>query len=202
MSKQPWDYHDDLSLDRLQLLAKVLRDTRRDAVALHDPAAGDTSWSLGCRVYARSTEMLSRTADDLWPWLVVVQSSLEFVFKIGAVPLRFFHGDASRPDAQHLKVAEVEARQLGFAFGDASADLVWRIVVETNAAGEAEDIVLIGSTSERDVECQFVIPRLDDSVSFLEPLKPEGGGGVELPSPIITPRRNRQAKDEDGGSEV
>ena len=177
MPKLPWDYHEDLSLDRLQLVAKVLRDTRRDTVALHDPAAGDTSWSLGCRVYARSTEMLTRVADSLWPWLIIVQSSLEFVFKVGAVPLRFFHGDANRPDAQHLKVVEAEARQLGFAFGDASVDLVWRIVVESNIAGEAEDIVIIGSTSERDVECQFVIPRLEDSVSFFEPLNPESGGG-------------------------
>lgn len=202
MPKQPWDYHEDLSLDRLQLLAKVLRDTRQDTVALHDPSAGDTSWSLGCRVYARSTEMLSRAADILWPWLVVVQDSLEFVFSVGVVPLRFFHGDANRPDAQHLKVIDAEARQLGFAFGDARADLVWRIVVETNAAGEAEDIVLIGSTSERNVECQFIIPPLDNSVSFFEPLKPGGGGGVELPSPIITPRQEKQTKDEDGGSEL
>jgi hypothetical protein len=201
MSKLPWDYHEDLSLDRLQLVAKVLRDTRRDTVALHDPAAGDTSWSLGCRVYARSTENLTRIADTLLPWLVVVQSSLEFVFKVGAVPLRFFHGDANHPSAQHLKVVEVEARQLGFAFGDASADLVWRIVVETNAAGEAEDIVLIGSTSERDVECQFVIPRLEDSVSFFEPLKQEGHG-VQLLAPVVTPRRKKQAKEEDGGTEV
>jgi hypothetical protein len=47
MPKMPWDYHADLASDRLQLVAKLLRDTRRDVLVLHDPGAGDTAWSLG-----------------------------------------------------------------------------------------------------------------------------------------------------------
>ena len=159
MPKMPWDFHADLSPDRLQLLAKVLRDIRKDSLALHDPAGGDTSWSLGCRIYARSTTMLVRAADQLWPWLTIVQGNLEFIFQVGAVPLRFFHGEADHPDVARLRAVDAEAKQLEFAFGEARSDMVWRLVVETDIAGEANDIVLIGSNSKGEVGCTYSIPR-------------------------------------------
>jgi len=200
MPKMPWDFHADLSPDRLQLLAKVLRDIRKDSLALHDPAGGDTSWSLGCRIYARSTTMLVRAADQLWPWLTIVQGNLEFIFQVGAVPLRFFHGEADHPDVARLRAVDAEAKQLEFAFGEARSDMVWRLVVETDIAGEANDIVLIGSNSKGEVGCTYPIPRLDDSVSIFEPRRPVAKSGVELPPPVITPRRKAQKKDDDAGS--
>lgn len=132
MAKQPWDYHDDFSFERLQLVAKLLRDTRLDALALHDPGAGDTAWSLG------------------------------------------------------------------WAFGEAPTDLVWRIVVETNIAGEAEDIVLMGSNSEGEVDCTYVIPPLVESVKLFEPRRLQAQPGVELPAPVVTSRRDSVKKGEDG----
>lgn len=194
---EPWDFHADLSSDRLQLLAKVLRDIRRDTIALHDPAGGDTSWSLGCRIYARSTTMLVRAADQLWPWLKIVQAQLEFIFQVGDVPLRFFRGDAEHPDVTHLRAADAEAKQLEFAFGDARGDLVWRLVVETDIAGEAADIVLIGSDSKGDVGCRYPIPRLDDSISIFEPRRPVTRAGVELPPAVVKSRLKAQKKDDD-----
>ncbi|MEJ1962950.1 MAG: hypothetical protein WDO56_15935 [Gammaproteobacteria bacterium] len=198
--KKPWDYHVDLSPDRLQLLAKVLRDIRRDTLALHDPAGGDTSWSLGCRIYARSTALLVRASDQLWPWLKIVQGNLEFIFQVGAVPLRFFSGDAERPDIGHLRAVEAEVRQLEFAFGETRGDLVWRLVVETDIAGEAGDIVLIGSDSKGDIRCAYPIPRLDDSISIFEPRRSAAKSGIELPPPIVKSRRKAQQKDDDAGS--
>jgi hypothetical protein len=44
MHKEPRHYHPDLSFERLCLIAKVLGDTRRDTLELHDAGAGDTSW--------------------------------------------------------------------------------------------------------------------------------------------------------------
>jgi hypothetical protein len=198
MPKMPWDYHADLAHHRLQLVAKLLRDTRRETLALHDPGAGDTAWSLGCRVYARSTEMLVRAAEELWPWFSIVQSNLEFIFKIGAVPLRFYHGDPDHPEPARFQAVAAEMRQLGLAFGDARSDLVWRIVVETNLAGDAENIALIGSDSEGSVDCSYVIPDLDESVHLFEPRRPDAKPGVELPPPIVTSRRDARKKDDDG----
>jgi hypothetical protein len=199
MPKQPWDFHEDLSFERLQLVAKLLRDTRRHTLLLHDPAAGDTTWSLGCRVYARSTEMLLRAAQQ-WPWISIVQGNLEFIFQVGAVPLRFFHGDAEHPELSRLHAIDAEVRQLRFAFGETPTDLVWRIVVETNIAGEAEDIVLIGSSTAGEVDCTYVIPRLDESVQLFEPRRPQVQPGIELPAPMVKSRRGVVKKGDDGQS--
>jgi len=202
MLKKPWEYHADLSADRLQLIAKVLRDSRRDTILLHDPGAGDTSWSLGCRIYARSADKLLRAGADLWPWLKVISPPLEFIFSVGEVPLRFFHGDSDHPKGQHLRVANAEAHQLDFAFGNGAVDLIWRLCVETNAAGETDQIVLIGSSTGGEIACKYVIPPLEGTVMLFKPLRPQIGSGVELPAPPVTPRKGKQLKDEDEGKEV
>lgn len=199
MPKLPWDYHPDLSLDRLQLVASILRDTRHNTLLLHDPAGGDTRWSLGCRVYARSSTALIRAAETQYPWLRVISPKLEFVFTIGSVPVRFFRGDAENPDGQHLRVSDLEAYQYSLAFGDNAIELCWRLVVETDAIGEAERVVLIGSTAAGNVECNYVIPALDQSVTFLEPARDQVRPPVQLPPPVVRLRRDNQTKSDDEG---
>ncbi len=202
MSRMPWDFHGDLSADRLQLVAKVLADVRNETVLQHDPAAGDTSWSLGCRVYARTAELLTRAAGTLFPWMRVISPPLEFIFCIGEVPVRFFHGEADHLGAHHLRVAAMEHVQLDFAFGDSRTGLVWRIVVESDAAGLTDKAVLIGSSHLGDITCAYEIPPLRDTLAFLDPLKSSTLPGVELPVPSVSPRRIDHFKDEDDGAEV
>ncbi len=202
MSKTPWDFHGDLSADRLQLVAKVLTDVRNETVLQHDLAAGDTSWSLGCRVYARTAELLTRAAGTLFPWMRVINPPLEFIFCIGDVPVRFFHGDADHLATHHLRVAAMEHQQLEFAFGDGRTDLVWRIVVESDAAGLTDKTVLVGSSHLGAVTCAYEIPPLRDTVAFLDPLKTPTLPGVELPVPPVSRRRIAGLKDEDDGAEV
>lgn len=204
MSEQPWDHHEDLTRDRLQLVAKALRDARNDTLPLHDPAGGDTAWSLGCRVYARSAEALIRLADPHWLWLKIISPPLEFIFSIGDVPMRFYHGDANHPQGHNLKVAAAEQVQLDFAFGDAAADLLWRLAVESNAVGEAQDVILVGLTPAGAMGCRYEIP-LDDSVSFLVPPRPSEKTPVRLQPPRVRPRHppeERKDSDDDGKQPV
>lgn len=202
MSKLPWEYHEDLSLDRLQLVAKILRDSRHNTLLLHDPGGGDTPWSLGCRIYARSAEMLARAAGTTCAWLRVITPPLEFVFAIGEVPVRFYRGDADNPDGQHLRVSDAEAHQFNLAFGSGAVDLRWRIVLETDATGETERAVLIGSTGMGDVECKYVIPMLSASVTFIDPARTQVRPPVQLPPPVVKLRRDKQTKSDDEGSDV
>lgn len=195
MSKQPWEFHADLSLDRLQLIALVLTDTRKRTILQHDPAAGDGNWSLGCRIYERSCEMLTRAAHRLWPWLRVVQGPLQFIFAVGDVPMRFFHGDADSPDLHRLYPVESEWRQLNMAFGDARVDLVWRMVVESNETGDMVRVLVIGATPHGRGECRFEVPQLSDSVTLWDPLTTNVGSGVDLPAPAITPKHDVKGKD-------
>jgi hypothetical protein len=197
MRKQPWDFHADLSLDRLQLVAKVLSDTRTRTILQHDPVAGDGNWSLGCRIYERSCSMLTRAGERLWPWLKVVQEPLQFIFTVGEVPMRFYHGDADNPAPHHLYPVESEWRQLSMAFGNAGCDFVWRIVVESDATGEAARVLTIGAALDGSIECSYPIPPLDNSVSLWDPLVADVGPGVALPPPAVTPRRETKRNDDD-----
>jgi len=203
MSKKPWDYHDDLSRDHLQLVGKTLRDVRTETLKLHDPASGDTAWSFGCRVYARTTETLSRQAETLWPWLKVVKPPLEFIFSIGAVPVRFFHGDADHPRGNQLRVSPAEQVQGNFAFGNAYVDLIWRIAVETNVVGETDRIVFVGMTPNGEIDCRYEIPPLDDSVSLIAPNRPASKSPVILAPPVVRPRRaqSEDRKEDDDGKQ-
>jgi hypothetical protein len=200
MSKRPWEFHPDLSRDRLQLIAEVLRHVRTATIPLHDPGGGDTPWILGCRIYGRSADILHRTGPQLWDWFRVIKPPLEFVFTVGDVPMRFCRDDPDYPDAQHLRVTEVEAEQHELAFGDNSVDLIWRIVVEANPAGEAETVAVIGATRGGDVRCKYVVPELDGSIAFISsPTRPRTGPGVQLPEPVVKPRNTGKKRDDDKG---
>lgn len=202
MAKYPWEFHPDLQAGRLQLVAKVLRDTRKGALATHDAAAGDTAWSLGCTVYARSTQMLMRIGQDLWKdWFRVVEEPLQFVFAIGDVPVRFFTGDPEEPGGKHLKLCPPEMIQLGLLQEDGAADLMWRVVVEPDVGSSVARVVLIGMTRDGVERCFYEIPD-DRVVALLTPVMPskEPGSGVELPPATVTLRTNKLKKEDDKGS--
>jgi hypothetical protein len=183
----PWEIHPDLTLSRLQLIEAVLRDTRHRTLRLHDPIEGDSAWSLGCRVYARSCHALIQAARQ-WPWLRILDAGLQFIFAIGAVPVRFYHGDSQSPP---LDLAPPEALQLALCYGDAAA-VVWRIAVETTDLGEVWRIVLIGAHGEGRVDVRFTIPPDDRLVAFaLPPLQRDVS-----PSPPEVTARGRRSESE------
>lgn len=202
MAKYPWDYQSDLEAGRLQLIAKVLRDTRKGALARHDANAGDTSWGLGCAVYDRSCQMLMRAGEAMWQeWFQVVKQPLEFVFAIGNVPVRYYSGDPRDPGGKHIKLCAPEMYQLDMLRREDMLDLIWRIVVDPDIAGDVARIVLVGMTDKGAVECFYEIPT-DGVVSFLPPLYPTKGPGpgVTLPPAAVTLRSNRTKKDDEKGT--
>lgn len=198
-TKTPWEFHEDLSRDRLQLVAKILRDTRNSTLTKFDAAAGDGAWSLGCTIYERSANMITAAADDgLLPWLKIIEPPLRFVFTIGDVPVRFYRGDAEAAPGYHLNLAPSEQLQLGFAFNDARVDLIWRFVVETNIANEADCIFVVGRTKAGEIECLYEVPPLDGNVVFLS--TPRTGGKppqTQLPPTGVRSRRSRTERKED-----
>ncbi len=194
MHNFPWEFQDDLTLYRLQLIANELRATRRETIALHDPAGGDTPWSLGCRAFARSATQLTRRAGRDWPWLKILHVPQEFVFSIGDVPMRFFRGDSDYLDPRQRRVADSEHVQLLLTLGDDEPVLIWRLMMETSPIGEAGDIVLIGSTPEGAIECRYVIPESDQSVRPFDPSPPPATASTELPPPVVKPRQKKQTR--------
>lgn len=204
MAKSPWEIHPDLTLPRLQLLEALLREVRHRALALHDPLEDDNNWSLGCRIYARSCGALLR-ASEQWDWLGIIDSGQEFVFTIGAVPVRFYHGDSECPETSRLEPAAAELVQLGMGYGDTAMDLLWRLAIETNTGGEVSRIVLIGAHTEGGIDIHFPIPR-NEKLAVVTTLRAPVKRGVTLPPPRVTvlnPKRaGERRSDGDGEPQV
>lgn len=184
----PSDCHADLEVSRLAALAQFFAQSRNDTALLHDISAGDDSWALGCRSFARWRNLLiqkARTAD--WPWLGIINPGKRFVFSIGEVPVRFFRGSVTRPPNRTLAYSAPELAQLALAFDDIEtpyAQLHWRFAIETGLLGEPTRVIFAGLTREDgSAACQWDLPfnlqgrsQLDVSTS---------GDMVEMPPPAV-----------------
>ena len=157
----PWEFHPALTEDRLRVCARLLANARRDALAMAAYEMGDDSWSVGCRAYAFGKQRLRKVAaSGRHNWLHVLDDSHHFVFLIEQVPVRFYRGLADEPTNRTLRRQEAEAEQLGLALGeDLASGLVFRLAIETNAAGGVERIVFLALRGEEgQAECAWPVP--------------------------------------------
>jgi hypothetical protein len=186
-SAHPWDYHRDLTEERLLVVAGLIADGRRTAVELFDEAAGDNGWTLGCRAFQFGRARILRAADSgEYPWLTVIDRTLQLIFKIGEVPVRIYRGEAEEPTDRTLRQSLSELRQLSLLFDeqDEGRDLAYRFAVETDVDGGVLAVRFVGLRSESAI-LNWDVP-LDDS------LRTAGGVGrpateaVELPAPTVT----------------
>jgi hypothetical protein len=155
MSKiYPWDYHSDLTEERLVILAGMIVDGRRAAVELFDENAGDTAWTLGVRAFEFVRIRILRSADSgEHPWLGIIDRTLQLIFKIGEVPVRIYKGDADEPTGRTLRQGHSELRQLSLLFGeeDEGGDLAYRFAIETDIDGSALAVKFVGLRGENAV---------------------------------------------------
>lgn len=147
----PWDYHPDLTEERLVTVAQLIADGRQTAVELFDEEAGDDGWTLGCRAFQFGRARILRAADgDEHPWLGAIDRTLGLIFTIGEVPVRIYRGDADEPTDRTLRQTFNELRQLSFSFGerDEGRDLAYRFAVETDFDGSVLGIKFVGLRGE------------------------------------------------------
>ena len=74
MNQKPWEIEPNLQKEYLCQLGHIIRDVRQGVLDLHDPDDGDGPWSLGCRAYERTINILEKSADSL-PWLKVIREA-------------------------------------------------------------------------------------------------------------------------------
>ena len=199
MSKMfPWDYHPDLTADRLQAVAALIADGRQMAVELYDEAAGDDGWTLGCRAFWFGCARILRLAQSgTTPWLNMIDGSRRFIFTIGAVPVRIYRGEANEPTDRTLRQSHSELRQLSLLFPEDhdGRDLAYRFAVETDVDGSVLAIRFVGLRGQSPV-LEWDVP--------LGGLGATGGVGrppsdpVELPAPPVGVRREHRKDDASG----
>lgn len=198
MNEPPWHYHSDLTDVRLRQVAKILLETRHRTLELYDPVNGDGEWSLGCRIYQRSCNQIAKAAGR-FPWLSVIDDTLQFVFAIGSVPIRFYRGDGESPSPHNLVCSFNELRQLSLAFKSDTPALLWRFAVETDSIGRVTKVPFIGSATDADVVCYYDVPLQDTKISLF-PTTNRRGQGIPLDAPRVS-RAKLDSKDDNEGQD-
>ena len=186
MPKQfPWDYHPDLTADRLTEIALLIRQGRHDAVERFDSDIGDDGWTLGCRAYKFGQfRILQAHEADAHPWLTIVDPSMRFIFGIGLVPVRFYRGDADEPTNKTCRVGFPELGQLAIAFPEEDSEpLIYRFAVETDFDGSVLAIKFVGLRHKQPV-LVWEVPLPIATVTKFIPIAVEDEG-VELPEPKV-----------------
>ena len=152
MSKiYPWDYHSDLTEDRLITVAAMLVDGRYAALERFDEDAGDNGWTHGCRAFQFCRHRILKAIDSGdYVWLTAIDRTLQLIFKIGDVPVRIYKGDAEEPTERTLRQSFGELRQLEMLFPeyDAGRDLAYRFAVETDIEGSVLAVKFVGLRGE------------------------------------------------------
>jgi hypothetical protein len=181
----PWDYHPDLTADRLIRVAQCIVKGRNDALDRHNAAIGDTGWTLGCSAFQFACFRLLEVMDSGdYPWLVPVDRSLQFIFKIGAIAVRFYRGEADDPHVRTLRRTYPELIQFRLAFpDDEGRDLLYRFAVETDFDGSISAIKFVGLRDESPVFC-WEVP-YEAGVGRMPRVVEPPAEGIELPPPPV-----------------
>jgi hypothetical protein len=188
----PWDYHSDLTEDRLKTVAALLVDGRHAALERFDEEAGDNGWTHGCRAFqfCRHRVLLAVDSGD-HDWLTALDRSLQLIFKIGSVPVRIYKGDADEPTDRTMRQSFGELRQLELLFDehDEGRDLAYRFAVETDIDGSVLAVKFVGLRGESAVLI-WDVP-LDGVPAFAGTVGRAATESVELTPPIVGLRIDR-----------
>ena len=195
----PWEKYPDLTEERLQTLAELIRGVRAEAVRLHEPHNGDGEWSLGCRSYER-TCFAFRQASNQYEWLGIMleTKALQFSFSVGSIPFRFYKGDPDDPPSHYWAhtFGELHCIQLSLELeGMPPIDRVLRLAVETGPDRQVTAITLVECDERGDVKNSYNIPLRRENPNIVLMQAP----AVDLPTDHTgTPARARRAREKEG----
>lgn len=182
----PWKLHPDLTAERLTKVAAFIAQGRSDALDRFDQAVGDDPWTLGCRAYAFSKFRIQEAIDSgEYPWLGSIDPGMQFTFRIGKVPFRFYSGPGDEPNKRTLHQSFPELRQFSLMLQDGFGlpDMLFRFAVEMDFDGALERVIFLGLRG-KSIECYWEVP-LTSTPAVLHPVDTKRDEGVELPAPTV-----------------
>lgn len=190
---EPWKQYPSFTEERLVTVAGIMRDVRRTAVALHESAAGDTDWSLGCRIYSRTCHALTLASQE-FSWLRILpelERPLRFVFAIGSIPVRFYRGLPDDPPDRYLFISDAEScqRQLALQLEEIpSLHKLFRLAVEADGTTrEASKIVLVELTKAGTPTSWYSIP-----IAPITKVTRLQAPAVNVPQPTLEPAKDKE----------
>lgn len=194
--KKPSEFHSDLQEGHILSAIKLITSAYADAVDNMREDKGDTNWGLGCRRYEWAKQNLRQAAESgKYPFLsILVDTGNTFLFKIGAVPVRFKRCDAENANPTIFSQYHTEAAQLSLLQFDNLNDpcmLSWRILVDVDLFGDVTTAVFVGAEQNGRTQCFWQAPleSLHMPPALVPSSKPEGvviaPPKVSLKSPSI-----------------
>lgn len=202
----PWipsDHYPGLTLDRLLIVAAIVREARDGAADDHRPEKFEGPWSLGTRCYERTTGALMWRSQE-YPWLSIKSGGTggpsHFVMTIGGHPVRVCKGTPDDIPAkyQELSFPELEAQQDLFSPDNTVPQgRGLRIVVE-NDAELRPDVIYLVEVDEATGEAtnSYIIPKVSPATAIVTDFTSKAEP-AEIPPVTAEPTDEEVAKDSD-----
>jgi hypothetical protein len=196
---RPWDYHPELTEERLVKIAQLIERGRNDAVDRYEPDIGDSNWTRGVCAYRYACHQIEQAAETPgFEWLSVIDNGMRFQFRVGSVPMRFWRGDPSDPSAKISAATPVEQLLLDLEPGVPTAGLVLRIGVMTDEDGSMLQAFFAALRSGKaETVWPISLTDADPLVVILDEERPEGR---DLPPPYVGDRND--VADDEGTSDT
>ncbi|MGO4129221.1 hypothetical protein AB4Z01_32825 [Inquilinus sp. YAF38] len=195
----PWEHHPALLRDRLVTIAQLITRGRNDALDRYDASVGCISWTVGCEAFAFQKHRIQEAAAGI-DWLDILDPTMQFVFSIGGVPVRFYRGEPDDPNMRTLRQTFSELKQMSLFSAEELVKLtatpLYRFAVETDIDGAIVAVTFLVLAGDTPV-LTWQVP-LDTPVTKVSPLWVEGSEGVDLPVPSVGIASKRK---KDGTSE-
>lgn len=181
---RPWDYHSELTEERLTKVAQLLAMGRGAAVDRFDPTIGDDNWTLGVCAYNYGCFQIAQAAGKPgFEWLGVIDPGKHFQFSIGGVPMRFWRGDPADPTTKIAIATPFEQLLLDLEPEKPTAGVLFRIGITTDMDGALLTASFVALRND-EPETVWRLP-LADAEPLIVPIDDERPEGRDLPPPSV-----------------
>lgn len=132
MNKIPCEYNAELTDERLEVIACLLRNVRYEALQVTSTELDD-SFTQETLAFGRSRKALIKLATSKeHPWLSLTHSGMDVTFSIGGVPCRFYRDDNEKPKKKGFFKRNIVEQQLELPLSNGNDNEhpeIWRFVI-------------------------------------------------------------------------
>ena len=193
MLPQPIHYHSDLTHERLLIVAELLLDEYNKTL---DDLSSETddNYTRGCASFGRQKNRIKQSVlANTYPWLQIMNSTNDLVFKIGSIPCRFSNDNPNSPK----KKAVLTANRYQMSFFDEieSDEMPCRFcfIIDDEGFGEDEPkVVFIGYDAYDLAKCQWE----SGAIRTLHNVNPTDiPAPIEIDKPRVKPKKSTEEPD-------
>ncbi|MBW9335599.1 hypothetical protein FEE59_18975 [Herbaspirillum sp. RU 5E] len=194
-AKQPWNFAEGLSEDKLSVIAKALLDVF-DEVQRELATDLDDNYTRGTTTFGRQKNMIVQLAlSKKYDWLDLRNTSNDLTFSISGIPFRFFSDDHEKPHKPGFWRKNDQDNL--WATNDEDPEY-WRFIVEKPFSEEGEAAVyVVGANTNQEVICVW---KYDEAVRVLKSVDTVRPEAVETPEPEVSLPKPAQEENTESGS--